>query len=127
MARYLSVVEEPYRATIEEQDDTAVWFTHALRNAGAEVTLLLRGDAVAYAAPGQDARGLRFGAREEKMAPEIDHDLAALMARGVTVYAVTEDATDRGLSEGGLAAGIEHVSRAHLARLFADHDRVLHW
>ena len=127
MPRYLSVVEEPYRATVEEQDDTAVWFTHAIRNAGAEVTLLLRGDAVSYAMPGQDASGLRFGAREVRMAPEIDHDLAAVMGRGVAVYVVAEDAADRGLPEGGLLPGVQRVARAQLARLFADHERVLHW
>ncbi len=127
MPRYLSVVEEPYRATVEEQDDTAIWFTHAIRNAGAEVTLLLRGDAVNYAIPGQDASGLRFGAREVRLAPRIDHDLAAVMGRGVAVYVVAEDAADRGLPEGGLLPGVQRVSRAHLARLFADHERVLHW
>lgn len=127
MARYLSIVEEPYRATMEEQDDTAVWFTHAIRNAGAEVSLLLRGDAVNYAAPGQDARGLRFGAREVRQAPALDHDLAALMGRGTAVYVVSEDAAERGLPEGALLTGVQRVSRTHLARLVAEHDRVLHW
>ncbi len=127
MARYLSVVEEPYRATVEEQDDTAVWFTHALRNAGAEVTLLLCGDAVNYAVPGQDARGLRFGAREVRTAPEIDRDVIALIGRGAAVYVVAEDLVERGLPEGGLIPEVQRVSRGDLARLFADHDRVLHW
>jgi sulfur relay (sulfurtransferase) DsrF/TusC family protein len=126
MARYLSVVEEPYRATVEEQDDTAVWFTHAMRNAGAEITLLLTGDAVSYARPGQDARGLRFGAREVR-APEIDRDLAALIGRGTAVYVLAEDAQERGLPEDGLVSGVERITRGHLARLFAEHDRVLHW
>jgi hypothetical protein len=29
MAKYLSIIDSAGRATIEEQDDTAVWFTHA--------------------------------------------------------------------------------------------------
>src|SRR5262249_4646974 len=118
---------EPYRATLEEQDDTAVWFTHAVRNAGAEVTLLLCGDAVNYAVGGQDASGLRFGAREVRMAPAIAEDLGALMGRGVAVYVGAEDATRRGLREGGLLAGVQRIAQAHVASLFAQHDRVLHW
>jgi sulfur transfer complex TusBCD TusB component (DsrH family) len=82
---------------------------------------------VNYAMPGQDARGLRFGAREDRTAPEIDRDLIALMARGSALYVVAEDLVERGLPEGGLIPDVQRVSRGHLARLFAEHDRVLHW
>ncbi len=127
MARYLSVVERAYRATVEEQDDTAVWFTLALRAAGAEVGLLLRGDAVNYAVRGQNAGGLRFGTQEVRVPPELDKDLAALMQRGVRVYAVSDDLSERGIAEGELSAGVERVTRARLGHLCDDYDRVLHW
>ncbi len=127
MARYLSVAENAYRATVEEQDDTAVWFTHALKNGGAEVALLLRGNAVNYAVKGQDATGLRFGTREVKVAPEIDHDIEALLAKKVSVYLVSEDASDRGIPGEALLPGVEKVSRAGLAKLFDGFERVFHW
>lgn len=53
----LNIVETAYRATIEKQDDTVIWFTHAMRGAGAELAVLLRSNAVCYAADGQDSAG----------------------------------------------------------------------
>jgi hypothetical protein len=127
MARWLSIVHEAYRATIEEQDDTAVWFTMALRGAGAEISLLLRGDAVNYAVPGQDAGGLRFGTRTVRVPPRLEADLAALIAKEVPVYVHAEDAAERGLTESGLLPGIRLVAGQGLGALVAGHDRILHW
>src|SRR4051794_23910801 len=96
MARYLSIIDSAYRATVEEQDDTAVWFTHAMKNGGADVTILLRGDAVNYAVKGQDAKGLRFGARAVK-GPDIVRDLTAVIEKKIPVFIVSDDLVDRGV------------------------------
>ena len=90
MAKYLSMIDSAYRATIEEQDDTAIWFSHAMKNGGAEISILLRGDAVNYAVCGQDAKGLCFGARAVK-GPDLVRDLKAVLEKKIPLYVVAED------------------------------------
>ena len=50
----LSIIETAFRGTIEEQDDTVVWTVHAMRKAGQDIDVVLRGNAVCHAAKGQD-------------------------------------------------------------------------
>jgi hypothetical protein len=125
MATYLTIVETAYRATIEEQDDTAVWFAHAMKNGGADVSVLLRGNAVNYAMKGQDARGLVFGEQRVK-GPDIARDVAALAAKA-KVFVVTEDCADRGIAREELVGGVGHVARADLAKFIDGFDRFLHF
>src|SRR5262245_15879864 len=115
MAKYLSIVDSAYRATIEEQDDTALWFSHAMKNGGADLSIVLRGDAVNYAIKGQDATGLRFGARAVK-GPNLPRDVAALVGRGVPLYVVAEDLALRGIAAGQLVPGVETIPRSQIAR-----------
>ena len=81
----LSIVESAYRATIEEQDDTIVWIHGAMKGAGADLVLLLRGNAVNYLVESQNAGGLSFGDWEQTQPPRIASDLAALAAKGVEI------------------------------------------
>jgi hypothetical protein len=128
MARkILQVVETAYRATLEEQDDTVVWLTHAMKGAGGEFSLLLRGNAVNYAVRGQDASGLAFGERRQTQPPRLDEDVARLAAKGVDVFFVSEDASERGLEPRALIPEAKPVSRAEIPRLFESHDMVWHW
>ena len=111
--KILQVVESAYRATIEEQDDTVVWFTHAIRGGGAQTAVLLRGHAVNYGVKGQDASGIAFGDRKQTQPPDLPGDLARLIAKGVEVYVVEEDVEARGLVPtdliGGLLNGLDRV------------------
>jgi hypothetical protein len=126
MARYLSIIDSAYRATIEEQDDTAVWFTHAMKNGGADVSILLRGDAANYAVVNQDAKGLRFGNRAVK-GPDMVRDIKAAIDKKIPLYVVADDLADRGIPPSQIIPGIEQIHRSGIAKLIDSHDRVLSW
>jgi hypothetical protein len=125
--KQLHVVDVAYRATLEEQDDPIVWLCHAMRGAGAELDLLLSGNAVAYGVRGQGVAPLEFGGRRQKQAPDLTGDLTRLLARQVACYYVEEDAADRGVDAGRLLDGLVSVSRAKLATLFAGYEQVHRW
>jgi hypothetical protein len=123
----LNIVETAYRATLEEQDDTIVWLTHAMKGAGADLNMLLRGNAVNYGVKGQEVAPLSFGARTQANAPDIAGQVAGLIGKGVDVYIVQEDLADRGLSAGELIDGLKPVSRSDLPGLLDNYDQVWHW
>jgi len=123
----LNVIQSAYRGTLEEQDDTIVWITHAMRGAGADIDVLLCGNAVNYAVKGQDASGLSFGDRRQKHAPRIAEDIAALPAKGVAVHIVADDLVQRGLAAADLIDGPRTVARADIPALYERYDQVWHW
>ena len=125
--KVLQIIESGYRCTLEEQDDPAVWITQAMKGAGADLHVLLRGTAVNYAVKGQDASGLSFGARAQTQPPRIDEDVAKLVEKGIDVYFVEDDAAERGLERSDLVAGLKPVSRTGLAKLVAGYDQIWHW
>lgn len=123
----LNIIESAYRATIDEQDDTIVWLMHAMKGAGAGIDVVLSGNAVNYAARGQDAGGLAFGDWRQTAPPRIEHDLTSLMTKGVTVYALADDLDERGLASGDLLPGVETLPMPALAALLPRYERVWHW
>ena len=127
MAKILSVVERAYHGTLEEQDDTILWMSHILKNAGADITVLLRSNAVNYAVQGQDASGITIGGVPLSNPPKLDKDVVSLIDAGVDTYVVTEDVEDRGIKQGELVGGVKMVGRGGLADLFDDHDAIWHW
>ena len=125
--RTLQVIRSAYRANIEEQDDPAVWIARAMKGAGAELAVLLRGNAVNYAVEGQDASGLSIGGWEQTHPARLDLDVAALVGGGSDVFVVREDAEERGIDDGTFVPGAKSVPRASLPGLFAEFDQVWHW
>jgi hypothetical protein len=125
--KQLHVVEVAYRATVEEQDDPVVWLCHAMRGAGAELDLLLCGNAVTYGVREQGVAPLALGPRRQARAPDLAGDLARLLGRQVAGYYVEEDAAERGIDAAALLDGLVPISRAKLANLFAGYDLVHRW
>ena len=123
----LSIVESAYRATVEEQDDTIVWMHGAMKAAGAEFALLLRGNAVNYLVEAQDAGGLAFGEWRQTQPPRLAQDLSGLAAKGVEILYVAEDLAERGIEKNEIIAEARPVRRDALAELVVGYGRVWHW
>ena len=123
----LNIVESAYRGTLEEQDDTIVWLTGAMLGAGADLAVLLRGNAVNYGVAAQDASGLSFGALAQTQPPRPASDLTQLIDRGVAVHIVQDDLEARGIEAGELIPGLKPIARSEIAALLPDFDQVWHW
>ena len=124
----LNIVESAYRAVMEEQDDTILWLLAAMQAAGAEHTVVLRGNAVSYAVAGQGAPALAVGDWKQTEPPKMDRDVDDLVQkRKISVYVVEEDLVQRGIEKRELIAGVKPLSRAALPGMCAEHTIVSHW
>jgi sulfur transfer complex TusBCD TusB component (DsrH family) len=124
----LNIVESAYRAVMEEQNDTILWLLAAMQGAGAEHTVLLRGNAVNYAVAGQGAPGLAIGGWKQTQAPRMDRDVIDLIEnRKMLVFVVEEDLAARGIERGELVPGVHPLSSKLLPKRMAEYELVSHW
>lgn len=123
----LNVISTAYRATLEEQDDTIVWLSHALKGAGADLDVLLRGSAVNYVVQGQEIEPLSFGDRRQKNSPRIPDDIASLISKDITVFVMSDDLTAYGIDQAQLIRGVEIIGGSDVPKLFDKYDHVWTW
>ena len=125
--KILSVIDTAYRGTLEEQDDAALWFNHACRNSGSDISILLTGNAVNYAVKAQNPDILSFGGGGVPHPSKFHEDLKTMVSHGATVYIMTDDLEERGISSDELIAETEGVRRTGLADLLVHFDHIWHW
>ena len=123
----LNIIETAYRATLEEQDDPVVWIIHAMKGAGAELGVVLRANAVNYTVKAQGVPPLAFGARRQQQGPRLAEAVGGLIGKGVEVYVVGDDLTERGLQNEELIGGLKTIRKADLPALCGSYDQVWHW
>jgi sulfur relay (sulfurtransferase) DsrF/TusC family protein len=127
MKKILCILETPYRGTLEEQDDATLWFTHSLKNAGGNMGVLLRGNAVNYAVAAQDPAGVVIGELTIEHPVYPQKDLLKMKRAGIPVHVIREDAEERGISLESLVKDFELISGSELPSLFSQYDQVWHW
>lgn len=127
MMRTLHILRNAYRANLEEQDDPILWLIQAMQHGGNEAAVLLTGTAVGYGVAAQDAAGLILGGYEQTQPPQIADDVRRVLAAGIPVHYVSEDAEDRGIERRELVPGVDAIDRAKLPDLLASYERVLAW
>lgn len=123
--KVLNIISSAYRAASEEQDDTIVWLSHALANAGADLSVLLTGAAVNYVVEPQPVPPITIGMRSQLNAPDVHGQVRALAAR-LPVHVVEDDLEERGIANPAPDI-FRPVPRAGLASLLSAHDQVWHW
>ncbi len=123
----LNVIGTAYRGTLEEQDDTIVWITHAMKGAGADLDVLMRSSAVNDASKRQDVPALSFGGRTQKNAPHIAQIVSGLIGKGIAVTLIEEDIAERGLTDGDPIEELTRVKPAVVPGLLDGYDHVWAW
>lgn len=125
--KVLQVIEQAFRATGEEQDDTIVWLSRSMRAAGADLHILLTSHAVSYALQQATAPALCFGDWRQAHPADISTDIRELLASGVEIAVVQDDLEERGLGGKQCLQGVRQIRRDEISALYDSVDQVWQW
>jgi sulfur relay (sulfurtransferase) DsrF/TusC family protein len=125
--KVLQVIDQAFRTTTEEQDDTILWLTQSMRGAGGHLTVLLGGHGVYYGLQAHPQPALTLGRWQQTQPANLTRDLTNLVESGVPVYAISEDLEERGLSPSNLQNGVQAISRQGLVNLYESVDQIWQW
>ena len=98
----------------------------AIIDAGAELGIMLRSNAVNYLLP-QECPPIKIGTAGINHPARPNEDLGKLQEKGVPVFAVREDLEERGVNLSSCMEGVRLIHRHDIALLMEDYDQVWHW
>ena len=125
--KILSIVSTAFRATLEENDDAALWLSLALVKEGAELSLLFRGNAVIYTLQRRNPNVVEVPELDLKTAWLPQTQVQTALELGVACYSVREDMLARGMDPTGVSAGVVCIAEPDVADLVQEHDSLWHW
>lgn len=125
--KVLQVIDQGFRTTVEEQDDTILWLTQSMRGAGGDLIVLLTGHGGYYAVQSRRQPAITLGDWQQTEPADITQDIARLTNQQVPVYVLKEDLEERGLNGLPVQPGIEVIARNALPDLYESVDQIWNW
>lgn len=125
--KILQVVDNGFRTLTEEQDDTILWLTQSMHNAGANADTLLSGHAVYYAVLKNTQPKVKIGSWIQRQPASISDDIARMTEKKSVIYVLREDLDTFGIPINQVHQGIQIIDRQDLARIYATVDQVWQW
>lgn len=125
--KILQIVEQAFRTLVEEQDDTILWLTQSMAGAGANLEVLLSGNAVYYAIMKNRQPAIKIGDWVQQEPADIPSDIDRMLAQNIPVYVLNSELEERGLNASMLRPSIKSIDQAQLVDIYHQVDQVWQW
>ena len=125
--KILQIVEQAFRTLVEEQDDTILWLTQSMAGAGANLEVLLSGNAVYYAVMKNRQPAIKIGDWVQQEPADIPSDIDRMLAQNIPVYVLNSELEERGLKASMLRPSIKPIDQAQLVDIYHQVDQVWQW